>query len=183
MSLMASTTRERARVDQEDLRERLATCHADAWAWSLTCCRGDRTEAEEVLHTAYLAVLGGKAAFHGRSAFRTWLFGVIRRSAQAARRTRWWRAALLERSYRHEVAGAHPGADADLAAADRGAALRRALASLPARQREVLHLVFFERCTVEGAAEIMGVSAGSARTHYARGKRRLAALLADYRGG
>jgi RNA polymerase sigma-70 factor (ECF subfamily) len=61
-------------------------------------------------------------------------------------------------------------------AADR---LRDALRQLPARQREVLHLVFHEDLTVESAGGIMGVSLGSARTHYARGKARLRSLLQE----
>jgi RNA polymerase sigma-70 factor (ECF subfamily) len=48
---------------------------------------------------------------------------------------------------------------------------------LPARQREVLDLVFFHEMTVEQAAEVMDVSTGTARTHYHRGKLRLLELL------
>ena len=51
------------------------------------------------------------------------------------------------------------------------------LARLSGRQQEVLHLVFYQQLTVEEAAGIMGVSVGSARTHYQRGKERLRAEL------
>jgi RNA polymerase sigma-70 factor (ECF subfamily) len=45
------------------------------------------------------------------------------------------------------------------------------------RQQDVLHLVFYQGLTVEEAAHVMAVSVGAARTHYARGKARLAELL------
>ena len=54
-----------------------------------------------------------------------------------------------------------------------------AMNSLPGRQREALHLVFYEGLTIAEAAVTMGVSLGSARTHYDRGKKRMRILLQD----
>ena len=56
-------------------------------------------------------------------------------------------------------------------------ALEKALTKLSERQREALHLTFYQGMTVEEAAEVMSVSVGSARTHYTRGKERLRGLL------
>ena len=53
------------------------------------------------------------------------------------------------------------------------------MAKLPARQREVLHLVFYQDLTIEEAAKVLNISLGTARTHFERGKSRLRGLLAQ----
>src|SRR5262249_14289025 len=71
------------------LDDALASIHPDAFGWAMACCRRDRALAEEVLQMSYLKVLSGEARFDGRSAFKTWLFGVIRRTAAGERRRAW----------------------------------------------------------------------------------------------
>lgn len=160
-----------------DLRAALERHHAECVGWAMACCGFDRSEANDVLQDAYLKVLDGRAVFRGDSAFRTWMFGVVRRTASEHRRNVLRRLATAWREERHDVAWdpADPGATIDARAL--AFRLRQALRSLPRRQREVLHLVFDQDLTVEAAAGVMGVSVGSARTHYARGKARLRDLL------
>ena len=168
-------------MDEVELRLQLERAHADCFGWAMACCGRDRDDAEEVLQTVYLTVLDGRARYDGRSTFRTWLFGVIRRTAASERRKAWLRGLLLMR----EADGLKPQAparpDADVERDSNGDRLRHALPRLAARQREVLQLVFYHDLTVDEAAAVMGVSVGSARTHYARGKARLATLLGDAR--
>jgi RNA polymerase sigma factor (sigma-70 family) len=166
-------------MDEIELKRQLERVHADCFGWAMACCGRDRDDAEEVLQTVYLSVLDGRARYDARSSFRTWLFGVIRRTAASERRKTWLRGLLLMR----EAESLHPEApaspDAGLELQERRDGLQHALAHLSARQREVLVLVFYHDLTVEEAAPIMSISIGSARTHYARGKARLATMLGD----
>ena len=66
---------------------------------------------------------------------------------------------------------------APAAVAEERATFLSALARLSRRQREVLELVFYQDLSIEEAAETLAISIGSARTHYARGKRKLVQRL------
>ncbi len=163
-----------------ELLSRIAASHEESFAWALGCCGRDRGEAEEVLQTVYLKVLDGRARFDGRSSLRTWLFAVIRRTAGEHRRRgvlRRLRLLPLDRS--PDPPGAGQGPDVDAEAGERRERLESALEELPQRQREVLLLVFYHGHTVDEAAAVLGIGAGSARRHYARGKMRLRELLGD----
>jgi RNA polymerase sigma-70 factor (ECF subfamily) len=164
-------------MDGVELRQHLERAHTDSFGWAMACCGRDRDDAEEVLQTVYLTVLDGRARYDGRSSFRTWLFGVIRVTAAAERRKAWLRRLLLKRETGNLAPQAREAPDADVERESRGNNLRDALAHLASRQREVLQLVFYHELTVDEAAAVMGVSVGSARTHYARGKARLSVLL------
>jgi RNA polymerase sigma-70 factor (ECF subfamily) len=118
-------------------------------------------------------ILDGRARFAGRSAFKTWLFGVIRRTALEQARRRWRRRLGLDR-WRHER---DPVDDPPAGQDETGDRLRQALETLSSRQQEVLHLVFYQEMTIEEAAEAAGLKLGTARTHYERGKARLRRLL------
>lgn len=157
-----------------DLDARLESLHAASFGWARSCCAGDADEAADVLQAAYEKILGGRAVFAGRSSFRTWLFGVIRLTALESRR----RGARELRVVEWDAASTPQQADAALLDAEREEALRHALRQLPTRQREVLHLVFYEGVSVTQAAEMMALSVGSARVHYDRAKKRMRMLLA-----
>ena len=164
-------------MEATDLQRELELLHADSFGWALSCCRLRKDDAEEVLQTAYIKVLDGRAKFEGRSSFRTWFFGVIRRTASERRRRRWLRDTLLTRWFAGQplrssgpAVPPETGADSSL--------LHSALSRLPERQQQVLHLVYYQDLTVEEAAGALGVSLGTARTHFDRGKRRLRQLLA-----
>jgi RNA polymerase sigma factor (sigma-70 family) len=163
-----------------DLDDELARHHRAAFGWALACCRWDRSAAEDVLQTAYLKVIDGRAAFAGQSEFRTFLFGVIRRSAGEERRRRAIRRTLslglLDAESEPTVS---PTGLGPMLRAESTRELEAALGRLSARQREVLHLVFYQDLTIDEASRVLGISLGSARVHYERGKAQLRRLLGD----
>jgi RNA polymerase sigma-70 factor (ECF subfamily) len=165
----------------DELEARLATLHEESFGWACACCAWNEMEAEDVLQTAYVKVISGRARFEERSSFRTWLFGVIRLTAMERRRR-----VRLHREKEEGLAGepvalgqAPAAPDEVVEDAELAERLRDALAELSERQAEVLELVFYQGLSVREAAEVMEVSIGSARIHYDRGKKRLRALLAE----
>ncbi len=159
-----------------ELEASLEALHEASFGWARSCCDGDVDQAADVLQNTYVKVLTGSARFGGHSAFKTWLFGVIRFTALEARRGSKRDLAIADLVEPDQVAQA---ADAALMEVEEGEALRGALTQLPARQQEVLHLVFYQEMTIAEAAVVMEVSLGSARTHYERGKQRLRELLSS----
>jgi RNA polymerase sigma factor (sigma-70 family) len=165
---------------QEELRALLEKHHASSFGWAMACCRRDPGEAEDVLQTVYLKVLDGRARFNGGASFKTWLFAVIRKTASDQRRKNLLRAFTMLRAAERETNAPrteHP--DESAYRAEIQGMFRRALTRLPRRQREALELVFYHELNLQEAATVMGVSLGSARTHYERGKKRLRHLLEE----
>jgi len=76
-----------------------------------------------------------------------------------------------------EAVDGRPDAETALMRADETARLVHALSRLPVRQRDVLHLVFYEDLTIAEAATVLGVALGTARAHYERGKSALRRTL------
>lgn len=167
-------------MNPTELEAQLERLHSESYGWALTCCGWDESEAEDVLQTAYLKVVSGRAEYGGRSAFKTWFFGVIRMTAlEFHRRSRSHRRRAV-RLVRDEIQV--PAPDDQAGSLDRSEAARRlsaAMEELSDRQREVIHLVFYQDLSISEAALVMDVSLGSARTHYERAKARLRALLQE----
>jgi RNA polymerase sigma factor (sigma-70 family) len=169
----------------EELEAHLERLHEASFGWALSCCGWNEADAEDVLQSTYMKVIAGRARFDGRAAFRTWLFGVIRLTAFEHRRRAASHAARPQRLGARLVASgehvAHP--EDPVERSERSAVLLEALQTLPDKQRQVLHLVFYQDLTVAEAAEVMEVSLGTARVHYDRGKKKLRALLSSQETG
>ena len=165
-------------MDIAELKAELETLHSASFGWALNCCRRDRAEAEEVLQTVYLKILEGKACFRGEASLKTWLFAVIRKTAigehrkNLLRKLRW-----SDSSEQVTLVSSLEQPGAALEKSETQALFQSAMKSLPRRQREALHLVFYQDLSLSEAAVVMGISLGSTRQHYDRGKKRLREYL------
>ena len=161
------------------IRQQLAQLHNSSFGWAMVCCGRDPDLAAEVLQQAYCRILTDASSFAGKSEFSTWVFGVIRHVAHEEIRRR-------KRQRRHfhsidsAVAQAHAprGDHAEIEQRELAEQLGLALEKLSARQREMLHLTFYEGMTIEQAANVLEIAVGSARQHYHRGKVALHRILA-----
>ena len=166
-------------MDQSELRNQLEQMHPANFGWALCCCHHRREEAEDVLQTAYLKAFEGTASFDGRSSLRTWFFAVIRRTALEQQRRQWLRSRIFDKFLLHQSSPPAASDPEHLAAeSEASRSLLSALARLPPRQRQLLHLCFYQDLTIAEASRVIGIPLGTARTHFDRGKRRLREILA-----
>ncbi len=148
------------------LAQLLQTHHADAFRWASHCCHHHRQDAEEVLQITYLKIADGKARFNERSAFKTWLFTVIRNTAIDYRK----------KQARYEQLHVLPPTPTDEPITDT-TNYRALLAQLPQRQQQVLLLAFYHDMTLQQVADVTGLHIGTVRTHYSRGKEALRLII------
>ena len=161
-------------MDKSELHAELERLHRESYGWALSCCSRDPVEAESVLQSVYLKVLEGRARFEGKSAFKTWLFAVIRKTVADKNRRQMLRRFWLRRfEISSPSVSRAESPDERVYRSELQTLFSKALGALPKRQTEVLHLVFYHELSLAEAAQVMGISVGSARTHYERGKRKL----------
>ena len=124
---------------------------------------GSHEEADEAAQETFVRAYRSLSGFRGESRLRTWLIRIalnVSRTIGASRE----RTASLE-----EAADAIDAGESAEAAAGRqeaGAAVRRAVAGLPPRQREVVLLKVFSDLTYEEVAAVMGLTAGAVKAHF-----------------
>ncbi len=100
---------------------------------------GDRQEAEDILHEAFLAVLRERGGGRSTGSFRAWLYTVTRHLCLNRLRSRRRAARAVEQVAREAVrAEGHP--EQALETRESAAALERAVSRLPTALAELYHL-------------------------------------------
>jgi RNA polymerase sigma-70 factor (ECF subfamily) len=115
--------------------------HATRLFAYLRAMLGDRSDAEEVLHDAFLAALRDQnAVFDRDGAFRSWLYRVARNHALNRKRATGRRARSVAEAAAEAPSGSGDRADEALEARELDSALSDAVGRLPAALGELWHL-------------------------------------------
>src|SRR5213592_3319648 len=150
------------------------------WAVALRTL-GDREEAADAVQDALVSAYRAAHTFRGQSAVTTWLHRITvnacldRARKMASRKT----APVDDADRLDQLLEPHESADAPVERGDLHRQLLEALSVLPGDQRAALVLVDMQGYPVAEAARILDVPTGTVKSRCARGRARLAVLLAD----
>ena len=140
-------------------------------AWRLL---GDRAEAEDVAQESFLRLWNNAAGWRvGEAGLKSWLYRVAFNLCHDRLRRR--RLVLMDEPPESVDPAPRPGEA--MIEDERGTAVRRALDSLPERQRAALILSYYEEMSQAEAAGLLEISEEALESLLARGRRKLRELL------
>jgi RNA polymerase sigma-70 factor (ECF subfamily) len=179
-----------AEPDETIVRETVGRAlHGDEDAWEdlyvrlrprlfAMCLRqlGNREDAEDAVAETMLRAVRAAKTFRWKNAgFDAWIFRICRNVVIDMQRTRSRRGALPPVDGRQELGAV----EERVILADEHAATRRALARLPADDRELLELRIVGELSSEEVAFVLGKRPGAIRTAQSRALARLRTYLAE----
>lgn len=146
-------------------------------SFALRLCAGDLQRADDVAQEAFLLAYRHLGSWRREGALRSWLLKLVYRSFLSdARRAHYRREELAPPG--PDGTAPEPSAQAPDPTTRRD--VLRALGKLKDEERAALALCFQEGLTHEEAAAVLEMPLGTLKSHVARGKDRLKALLAGY---
>jgi RNA polymerase sigma-70 factor, ECF subfamily len=134
------------------------------FAWRMT---GSVDIAEDVTQECFLALVRGSGFDAGRGRLQTYLFGMARHLV--------FRHLRINEREAEEVADSAGPMDVlgGMLAAERSEMVRKAIASLPALQREAIVLFEYEELPLEAIAAIAGAEVGAVKARLSRARESL----------
>jgi RNA polymerase sigma-70 factor (ECF subfamily) len=158
----------RAPVARERFEELYRSSAADLYAYVASLLR-DRVAAEDVTAMAFERAYRRRALYDiRRGSARAWLFAIARNAALDELRRRRRVGALVG-----DLADDEGDEETDAEMTERRLAVREALASLPAAERELILLKFLGRLSNGELARVLGCSESNAGTRLHRALERL----------
>lgn len=186
-----------ARAQRDDpwaIEEFVCRYQQKAYAIAYHMCSGDREEAQDLTQEAFLRVFQNIKKFRGDSSLYTWFYRIVVNTCLDGRRRRrrWerifslWRPGLREGEPSRGVFEEQP----DMAEGNNPMAvlngkkltqeIRKALMSLPERQRVAFQLKVFQGMSIREIAQVMGSAEGTVKSHLFRATHSLRTVLKDW---
>jgi RNA polymerase sigma-70 factor (ECF subfamily) len=136
---------------------------------------GNESSAEEIVNEVFLEVWRRADRFESKSRLATWLLAIARYKALSALR----RHSEAQNDEDAVAAIADPADDPETTADRQGrsAILKKCLTQLPAAQRDVIDLIYYQDKSVEDVAGFVGVAASTVKTRMFYARNRMAGLL------
>lgn len=137
---------------------------------------GDPEQARDLVQQTFVQLHRARLDYDPRRPARPWIFTIARNVKRD------WYRRHIRRPEGHAVDGDNlpePSTQADQERRLAGADVRTAVASLPAAQREVVQLHWFEGLPFPEVAEIVGASTSAVKVRAHRAYQRLRELLAS----
>ena len=147
---------------------------------------GNRDQAEDLFQDTFQRVHEKAGTFRGGS-FKSWVYTIATRlTIDSVRRKRLRMAVSLDQAGDGDGEGSPPlpASDApdpadELLQEERRDQVRRAIASLPVKQRAALVLAYYQQLSYPEVAQTLGCSVGSVKTQMSRALATLAKRLPD----
>lgn len=146
--------------------------------WSLRFVErmiGEHRDAEDLVQTAFLRVWQGASRWEPKAKFSTWFYRVLHNLCMDHFRRARTPAEVLDDA----LPDGSPTSEERLAGTQRGQRIRKALASLPERQRAAIVLCYYEERSQAEAAALIGVSEGALESLLSRARATLKKRLRE----
>lgn len=176
----------RARSGDTEAFEALCREHSERLLRQAIALSRDVEAAEDLVQETLVEAWRGLPGFRGGCQFFTWLCRILIHRHLNSRRRRWPAPFSLlfggdqdqTEKFVESLPDAAPLPGSNLEQSERAARVLRSLATLPDKQRMVLHLRFYAGDSLEGIAAALGCSVGTVKSRLHHGLERLRQMKA-----
>jgi RNA polymerase sigma-70 factor, ECF subfamily len=166
--------------DQRALEHFYRQYHGAVYQFALRLVRNP-ADAAELVNETMLEVWKAASRFRGGSRVKTWLLSIVSHRAVdlLRRKQRHSGSVEIEDDIVDDAACALPDA---LSGAENARHVRTCIERLPERQRQVVHLTFFEQLAYPEIAQVLDVPTGTVKTRMMHAKAKLVHCLGSFLG-
>ena len=148
-------------VNNEEIFNGLVRDYSEQLYWHVRYIVGDHEDADDVMQDVFLKAWKALPGFRGESSAYTWLWRIATNEALNFLRKRKFRSLVLPFVEASSVSS-DPYFDGNAAQAE----LRKAIDSLPPKQRSVFCMRYFEEIPYSEMAGMTGTSEGALKASY-----------------